>query len=115
MAKTLATFPQDDLARGGRYPWSKWLDGQVWHLERGTRAQVEIGEADYHVTTKSFRSAVTQATKAKIKAGAKGRVRTAVVEEKVSTEGRDGTHEVIVTEGLIVQFIPEGAEAQSEQ
>jgi hypothetical protein len=112
MAKTLAAFPQDDL-RGGRYPWNKWLDGQVWHLERGTRAQVEIGDADYHVTTKSFRSAATQATKAENRRGRKGRVRTVVVEEVIRTG--DGENDVTVSEGLIIQFIPEGAEAQSEQ
>lgn len=102
MAKTLSAFPQEaEIARGGRYPWGKWLDGQVWHLERGTEEEVGQQKKDYYVSTKSFRSAITQAVKAVNKTGRKGKVRTAVVEE-------DGA------EGIIVQFLPEPAKTDSE-
>lgn len=77
MAKTLAAFPdEDESVKRNRYPWDKWLDGQVWELRKGTREQVEKGDADYAVTTKSFRSAVMQATTVR-----KGDVRTAVLDE----------------------------------
>lgn len=91
MGKTLDAFPEGntDFVRGGRYPWGKWLDGRVWHLEKGTQEQYEAGERDFHVPIKSFRSAVTQATKAKTKAGEPGTTRTQVVDD-----------------GLIVQWLP---------
>lgn len=87
MAKTLSAFPdEDESQKRGRYPWDKWLDGQVWELKKGSRTEVESGEADYAVTTKSFRSAVMQATVTR-----KGDVRTAVLEEGNK---------------LVVQFVP---------
>ena len=101
MAKTLDAFPEEgEIQRGGRYPWNKWLDGQVWRLEKGTPDEVAAGTKDYYVTTKSFRSAVTQACKAKSKK-VPGKPRTAVVEEG--------------GEALIVQWIPdEAAEAEAD-
>lgn len=102
MAKTLDSFPEGgDTNRPGRYPWGRWLDGQVWRLERGTKEQVESKERDYYVTTKSFRSAVTQACKAKTRAGTPGGAKTLIVEENGQ-------------EALIVQFLP-GAKEDSEQ
>lgn len=73
MAKLLNAFPEDKESQPrGRYPWDKWMDGRVWELHQGTREEVEAGKADFHVTTKSFTSAVKQAAKSK-----GGEVRTA--------------------------------------
>lgn len=94
MAKTLEAFPEDAVVRGGRYPWNTWLNGQVWHLERGTKEEVENGVKDYAVSTKSFRSAVTQQRKAMVSKGKLGKVKTVVVKE--------GDEEV----GLIIQWQP---------
>lgn len=64
MAKTLTAFPDEDESQSrARYPWDKWLDGQVWELRHGTREQVEQDDADFSVGTKSFTSAVKQAAK----------------------------------------------------
>lgn len=95
MAKTLTAFPdEDESQKRGRYPWNEWLNGEVWELRRGTRAQVESGDADYAVTTKSFRSAVMQATTTR-----KGEVRTAILDE--------GNR-------LVIQFMPPGEKSDDQ-
>lgn len=73
MARRLDSFPEDEDAPRGRYPWNKWLNGEVWELQKGSKEEVSAGNADYHVETRSFRSAVQQATRTR-----KGDVKTAI-------------------------------------
>lgn len=94
MARTLDAFPDEvESIKRARYPWDTWLDGKVWELRKGTPEQVKGGEADYSVTTKSFRSAVIQATNSR-----KGEVRTAIMDKGNK---------------LVVQFVP--GDGDSEQ
>lgn len=91
MAKTLAAFPsEDESQRRNRYPWDKWLDGNVWELTHGSREAVAEGDADFSVTTKSFESAVKQAVSAR-----EGAVRLA--------PRRNDKGERV---GLVIQFLP---------
>lgn len=73
MARKLDSFPEDEDAPRGRYPWNKWLNGEVWELRKGSKEQVAAAEADFSVETRSFRSAVQQATRVR-----KGDVKTAI-------------------------------------
>lgn len=76
MARTLNAFPDGhEQSKRQRYPWSEWLNGEVWELHRGSEGDVEEGKADFTVTTKSFASAVKQAT-----TNRKGDVRIATLE-----------------------------------
>lgn len=102
MAKTLSAFPERHEIQRGRYPWDKWFDGQVWHLEHGSEEEVERGDRDYSTTTKSFRSAITQARKAANKRGVDGTVKTAVVKE-------NGTEA-----GVVLQWVPKGTPGADE-
>lgn len=96
MAKLLNAFPEDKESQPrGRYPWEKWLDGRVWELKKGTRAEVEAEEADFHVATKSFTSAVKQAAKNR-----KGDVRTAPID--------NGTT-------LVIQFVAGEGETETQE
>lgn len=97
MAKQLDAFPDSDAKRG-RYPWGQWLNGQPWELSRGTKEQVDSGEADFFVEPRSFRSAVQQAAKARAKREP-GTVRTVILNK--------GT-------GIAVQYLPETAEETDE-
>lgn len=81
MARTLEAFPEEATIRAGRYPWNTWLNGEVWRLEHGTKEEVDRGEKDYSISTRSFRSAVTQAQKALNRKGTAGKARTAVIKE----------------------------------
>jgi hypothetical protein len=86
MARRLDSFPEDEDAPRGRYPWGKWLNGEVWELQKGSKEQVAEGNADYAVETRSFRSAVQQATRVR-----KGDVKTAIRNSGTS---------------IVIQFVP---------
>lgn len=90
MAKTLAAFPsENESVKRNRYPWDKWLDGQVWELRKGSPDEVKAQDADFHVTPKSFESAVKQAV-----ATREGDVRVAPLRDEQGERT-----------GLVIQFI----------
>ena len=81
MAKTVKAMPESK--RASRYPWSEWLNGEVWELEPGVdfdcdpdsmRQQMyqAAAAADLSATTREFEGKVyIQATKKPTKRGAK--------------------------------------------
>lgn len=54
MAEILSDEPVWYTARKGRYDWDNWLDGRVWHLEKGK---------DFQVASGAFRAAAANAAK----------------------------------------------------
>ena len=97
MARKLDSFPEDEDSPRGRYPWNKWLDGGVWELTKGTKDEVSAGEADFHVETRSFRSAVQQATRVRkgdVKTAIKNNGRNIVIQfvKKADTPDGDDSH-----------------------
>jgi hypothetical protein len=93
MARTLDSFPDEaeQVARG-RYPWSKWLDGKPWELEKGTPDEVKAGTKDFHVACKSFTSAAKQAARSR-----NGSVRAATLDDAV-----------------VIQFVPDDTQDSGE-
>lgn len=73
MAETVNEFPVVGRKRTTKYPWSEWLDGQVWRLEKGDNG-------DFNCSTKSFRLSAYQAAKKN-----NVKVRTVCVEEDDKT------------------------------
>lgn len=61
-----------------KYDWESWTNGSAWELHRGTREEVENGEADFAVDVKIFRQEVyTHASKNGLK------IRTDILSEDV--------------------------------
>lgn len=129
MAQKLDQFPANGQAREGysRYPWGDWLDGDAWELSGPAMIKEsddsdeqfhKVGDEDFVVTTKSFRSAAAQAARIR-----NGGIRTAIVKRDVTLtlNGPDGKPREVKgkRENVIVQFMPnaqdhEGAEDMTE-
>lgn len=61
MARVIEDFEFANRRSSGKqkYPWAKWMNGQIWVLTSGTPEEVAAGEADFAVSAVSFASNAT--------------------------------------------------------